>query len=105
MSQAPASAEPWPVELRYLRGPRSLEIDFDDGARIALSAETLRVKSPSAEVRGHGSAKPPPVRGKENVAVERIERVGNYAVRIVFDDGHATGIYTWSYLRQLGAGG
>ncbi|MFT3810358.1 MAG: gamma-butyrobetaine hydroxylase-like domain-containing protein [Micropepsaceae bacterium] len=102
MSGAPASAAPWPVELRYVRARRMLEIDFDDGASVAISAETLRVKSPSAEVRGHGGKAPPPVTGKENVAVERMERVGNYAVRIVFDDGHATGLYTWAYLRELG---
>lgn len=102
MSAAPASAAPWPVELRYIRARRVLEVDFDDGVRVSVSAETLRVKSPSAEVRGHGGKAPPPVTGKENVAVERMERVGNYAVRIVFDDGHATGLYTWAYLRALG---
>jgi len=102
MSAAPANAAPWPVELRYVRARRVLEIDFDDGKSAAISAETLRVKSPSAEVRGHGGKAPPPVTGKENVAIERMERVGNYAVRIVFDDGHATGLYTWAYLRALG---
>ncbi len=102
---AEASAQPWPVELRYVRGARILEIDFDDGARFALSAETLRVRSPSAEVRGHGAERPPPVTGKQNVAISRIERVGNYAARLVFDDGHATGLYTWAYLRSLGEGG
>jgi len=103
MSAAPASASPWPVELRYVRAARLLEIDFDDGRSVTLSAEMLRVNSPSAEVRGHGGTKPPPVTGKENVAIERIERVGNYAVRLVFDDGHATGLYTWSYLSALGS--
>ena len=105
MSAPPAGAAPWPVELRYVRAARVLEIDYDDGARFALSAENLRVNSPSAEVRGHGGAKPPPVTGKQNVAIERIERVGNYAARLVFDDGHATGLYTWAYLRQLGEAG
>jgi DUF971 family protein len=103
MSAAPASASPWPVELRYVRASRMLEIDFDDGRAMSLSAEMLRVNSPSAEVRGHGGAKPPPVTGKAGVAIERIERVGNYAVRLVFDDGHATGLYTWNYLSELGA--
>lgn len=102
---AAAVAAPWPVELRYVRAARMLEIDFDDGARVAISAERLRVNSPSAEVRGHGGAAPPPVAGKEQVAIERIERVGNYAVRIVFDDGHATGLYTWAYLAGLGEHG
>ena len=95
----------WPVELRYVRARRVLEIDFDDGRTVALSAETLRVKSPSAEVRGHGGKAPPPVTGKQDVAIERIEPVGNYAVRLVFDDGHATGLYAWGYLRSLGEGG
>ena len=104
MSGAPASASPWPVELRYVRAARVLEIDFDDGQTVKISAETLRVKSPSAEVRGHGGKAPPPLTGKENVAIERMERVGNYAVRIVFDDGHATGLYTWAYLSELGRG-
>lgn len=103
MSVAPAIAAPWPVELRYRRDARMLEIDFEDGRSVAISAERLRVNSPSAEVRGHGGAKPAPVTGKEGVAIERIERVGNYAVRLVFDDGHATGLYTWSYLSQLAA--
>ncbi len=105
MKAAPASATPWPVELRYRRAERILEIDFDDGAGVSISAEALRVNSPSAEVRGHGGAKPPPITGKANVAIERIERVGNYAVRIVFDDGHATGLYSWPYLRELGGRG
>lgn len=102
MSAPPATSAPWPVELRYRREVRVLEIDFEDGSVVALSAERLRVNSPSAEVRGHGGEKPKPVTGKEGVAIERIERVGNYAVRLVFDDGHATGLYTWGYLSQLG---
>jgi DUF971 family protein len=102
MSAKPAHPTAWPVELRYVRARRVLEIDFDDRASFTLSAERLRVNSPSAEVRGHGNDKPKPVTGKQDVAIERIERVGNYAVRLVFDDGHATGLYTWSYLRQLG---
>lgn len=105
MNAAPVSAAPWPVELRYVRSARRLDIDFDDGKSFALSAELLRVKSPSAEVRGHGGDRPPPVTGKQDVAIERIERVGNYAVRLVFDDGHATGLYSWGYLRSLGEGG
>lgn len=104
MSATQPAAAPWPVELRYVRARRVLEIDFDDGRSVAIGAETLRVKSPSADVRGHGGKAPPPVTGKQNVAIERMERVGNYAVRIVFDDGHATGLYTWAYLSELGGG-
>lgn len=105
MTPAPVSAAPWPVELRYVRAQRLLEIDFDDGHSFTLGAEMLRVNSPSAEVRGHGGKTPPPVTGKQDVAIERIERVGNYAARIVFDDGHASGLYTWAYLRSLGERG
>ena len=68
---------------------------------IVLSAEKLRVESPSAEVRGHGGQKPPPLRGKANVKIQRLEPVGNYAVRIVFDDGHDSGLYSWDYLKRL----
>jgi DUF971 family protein len=93
----------WPTELRLNPDKNLLTVSFDDGARYALSAEILRVESPSAEVRGHGGAeKPPPVAGKENVKIARLEPVGNYAVRIVFDDGHDSGLYSWDYLAKLG---
>jgi DUF971 family protein len=93
----------WPAELRLNPEKNCLTVSFDDGARYALSAEKLRVESPSAEVRGHGGAqKPPPVTGKQNVKIERLEPVGNYAVRIVFDDGHDSGLYSWDYLAELG---
>ena len=91
----------WPVELRVGPARDSLIILFDDGARACLRAEILRVKSPSAEVRGHGGATPAPVTGKENVKIARLEPVGNYAVRIVFDDGHDSGLYSWDYLKEL----
>jgi DUF971 family protein len=94
-------ADSWPTELRVNPGKDTLRIAFSDGAAIVLSAERLRVESPSAEVRGHGGARPPPVRGKENVKISRLEPVGNYAVRIVFDDGHDSGLYSWDYLKRL----
>jgi DUF971 family protein len=91
----------WPTELRVNPGKDTLRIAFSNGSAIVLSAEKLRVQSPSAEVRGHGGEKPPPVRGKANVKIQRLEPVGNYAVRIVFDDGHDSGLYSWDYLKRL----
>ena len=94
----------WPTELRLNPDKNLLTVSFEGGARYALSAERLRVESPSAEVRGHGGAqKPPPVTGKANVKIARLEPVGNYAVRIVFDDGHDSGLYSWDYLQELGS--
>jgi DUF971 family protein len=94
----------WPTELKLNPDKNLLTVSFEDGARYALSAERLRVESPSAEVRGHGGAgKPPPVTGKENVKIARLEPVGNYAVRIVFDDGHDSGLFSWDYLAELGS--
>jgi DUF971 family protein len=93
----------WPVELRLAPGRDRLTIRFDDGSAASLTAHRLRVESPSAEVRGHGgSAKPPPVAGKEKVKIATLEPVGNYAVRIIFDDGHDSGLYSWDYLSELG---
>lgn len=91
----------WPTELRVNPARDSLAILFDDGARASLTAHRLRVQSPSAEVQGHGGVRPPPLTGKENVKLARLEPVGNYAVRIVFDDGHDSGLYSWDYLRKL----
>lgn len=96
-----AESDSWPTEVRYRRAERVLEIDFDDGQSFALPAELLRVESPSAEVMGHGEGKTI-VPGRRNVAIKEIEPVGNYAVRLHFDDRHDTGIYTWRYLRHLG---
>ena len=93
---------PWPTDIRVLRAERLLEIDFDDGSRFRLPAELLRVESPSAEVRGHGSGQKRLVSGKRGVNISGVEPVGNYAVRILFDDGHDTGLYSWSYLHELG---
>ena len=91
----------WPTEIRYKSSKKALEIDFDDGACFSYSAELLRVESPSAEVMGHGEGKKI-ISGRKNVTITEIEAVGNYAVRISFDDTHNTGIFSWSYLRYLG---
>lgn len=91
----------WPTELRVNPAKTALSILYDDGARATLAAERLRVESPSAEVQGHGGTRPPPVTGKKDVRLSRLEPVGNYAVRIVFDDGHDSGLYSWDYLRKL----
>jgi len=97
-----SAAEPWPSELRLKRAERVLEVAFEDGTRFRLPAEYLRVESPSAEVQGHGPGQKTLVAGRAQVAIRALEPVGNYAVRILFDDGHNTGIYSWSYLHQLG---
>jgi DUF971 family protein len=94
-----------PEELRLKEHGRLLEISFPDGMRYALTAEYLRVQSPSAEVKGHGPGQEVTVAGKRNVRILRLEPVGHYAVRIVFDDRHDTGLYTWSYLATLGREG
>jgi DUF971 family protein len=99
------SAAAWPVELRLKRAEKVLEIDYDDGASFRLPAELLRVESPSAEVKGHGTGQKVTVPGKRQVGLVAAEPVGRYAVRLVFDDGHDTGIYSWSYLRELGETG
>ncbi len=91
-----------PTELRVSRDRRLLTVSFPDGARYDISAEMLRVMSPSAEVQGHSPEQRVTVPGKKNVAIRQIEPTGNYAVRIGFDDFHDTGIYTWDYLRKLG---
>ena len=92
----------WPTELRLKSAEKLLEIDFDNGARFRLPAEYLRVESPSAEVQGHGPGEKQLVPGRARVGILRLEPVGNYAVRIVFDDLHDTGIFSWSYLYELG---
>jgi DUF971 family protein len=92
----------WPTEIRLKRAEKRLEIDFDDGKTFALPAEYLRVESPSAEVQGHGPGQKTLVPGKAAVGIKSVEAVGNYAIRIIFDDGHDTGIFSWAYLRELG---
>ena len=96
-------AAPKPTDLTLHRQSRELEIAFEDGFHRRLSCEYLRVFSPSAEVRGHGPGQEVLVFGKEHVNVERIDPVGNYAVKLVFDDGHDTGIYSWEQLYALAA--
>jgi DUF971 family protein len=90
------------VEIRLKQAEKRLEIDFDDGKTFVLPAEYLRVESPSAEVQGHGPGQKQIVAGRAEVAIIAVEAVGNYAVRLRFDDMHDTGIYSWSYLRELG---
>lgn len=91
-----------PTDIILHQKSRLLEIAFDDGKRFNLSCEYLRVNSPSAEVRGHGSGQEILQTGKKDVAIQTVEPVGNYAVKLVFSDGHATGLYSWDYLYSLG---
>ena len=92
----------WPVEIRLPKDRRTLRVAFDDGRTFDLSAELLRVTSPSAEVQGHSEAERKTVGGKRNVTILSVDPVGNYAVRIGFDDMHSTGIYSWAFLHDLG---
>ena len=92
----------WPVEIRLPKDRRMLRVAFDDGRTFDLPAELLRVTSPSAEVQGHSEAERKTVGGKRNVTILSVDPVGNYAVRIGFDDMHSTGIYSWAFLRDLG---
>jgi DUF971 family protein len=99
---ADGSSDPWPTELRLHKDRRTLTVAFDNGETYALAAEYLRVRSPSAEVQGHSPPERKTVAGKKNVAILEVTPVGNYAVRLTFDDTHSTGIYSWDYLRGLG---
>lgn len=94
---------PWPTDLVFRSGARVLHVTFDDGTALDIAYEKLRVESPSAEVQGHGPGEKKTVTGKQDVMVTDATPVGRYAVRIVFDDGHDTGIYSWDYLRKLAA--
>ncbi|MGX1100051.1 gamma-butyrobetaine hydroxylase-like domain-containing protein [Amorphus sp. MBR-141] len=94
---------PWPREIRVKRGRQVLAISWDDGTESELDAEYLRVESPSAEVKGHSEADRKTVGGKRAVKLSGAEPVGNYAVRLTFDDGHSTGIFTYRYLKTLAA--
>lgn len=96
------STQHWPVEIRLKQAEKALEVDFDDGAKFRFPAELLRVESPSAEVMGHGPGQKTIVAGRSEVGIMAVEPVGNYAVRIKFDDMHDTGIYSWRYLYELG---
>lgn len=91
-----------PTEIRYSRADRTLTVAFGPGERFVLAAELLRVESPSAEVQGHGGDQKQIVPGKRAVAITAIEPVGNYAVRLIFDDGHDSGLYSWRVLHELG---
>lgn len=95
----------WPTEIRLSKDRRTLHVSFEDGASYALSAELLRVESPSAEVQGHGPTQKQTVPGKREVEILRVEPIGHYAVKLAFDDMHDTGIYAWDYLRELGEHG
>lgn len=99
---ARAGERPWPTEIRLTGKGTLLRVSFDSGEVFELPAEFLRVESPSAEVKGHAPGQAVTVPGKRSVAINRIEEVGNYAVRLLFSDGHSTGIYTWDYLFRLG---
>jgi DUF971 family protein len=99
-----SGADIWPKEIRLLEAGRRLQVSFENGASFTLSAEHLRVRSPSAEVRGHSPQERKTVGGKRDVAIVGVAPVGNYAVRLEFDDLHNTGIYTWPYLYALGEG-
>ena len=92
----------WPLEIRYIAAEKRLLIDFDNGVSFAYPAELLRVESPSAEVQGHGPGQKELIAGRRHVGIMEIEAVGNYAVKLKFDDLHDTGIYSWQYLYHLG---
>jgi len=93
---------PQPESINLHQKSRILEITFSDGQNFELSCELLRVYSPSAEVKGHGPGQSVLQTGKENVSITRIDPVGHYAVKLIFDDGHETGLYSWAYLYELG---
>lgn len=96
------STKAWPTEIRHVQEEKRLEVDFDDGAKFSYPAEYLRVESPSAEVQGHAPSQKQLVHGRRHVGILKLEPVGNYAVRIAFDDLHDTGIFSWTYLYELG---
>lgn len=95
-------ADIWPQEIRLVKDRRALIISFNGGEKYALSAEYLRTHSPSAEVQGHSPEQRKTINGKAEVQILKVKPVGNYAVRIIFDDLHETGIFSWEYLRKLG---
>ena len=93
---------PTPTEIRLNRADKRLDVDFDDGSRFSFPAEFLRVESPSAEVQGHSPDQRRTVPGRRHVGILSLEPVGHYAIRILFDDTHDTGIFSWDYLHRLG---
>ena len=98
----PQETAVWPTEIRLNKDKNELTVRFEDGKDFSFTAEFLRVMSPSAEVQGHSPDQRQTVPGKKNVLVRNLEQVGNYAVKIIFDDGHDTGLFSWSYLYELG---
>lgn len=92
-----------PIEIRVKRQEKVIELDFEDGRSFRLPAELLRVESPSAEVQGHSPAQKTVVAGRRHVGIVGVEPVGSYALRVRFDDGHDSGLYTWDWLYRLGA--
>ena len=102
MADGSPENRPWPKELRLGKDRRALTVAFEDGTSFTLPAEYLRVESPSAEVQGHNPDERKIVGGKRDVGIMEIHPVGNYAVRLVFDDLHSTGIFSWDYLHRLG---
>jgi DUF971 family protein len=101
MTSTPAST-PWPTELRLHKDRKTLTVSYEAGERFDLAAEYLRVRSPSAEVQGHSPSERRTVGGKQNVQILELHPIGNYAVRLAFDDMHSTGIFSWDYLFELG---
>ena len=99
----PLGSPHWPVEVRLKKEQKLLEVEFDNGKRFRYPAELLRVESPSAEVQGHGPSQKQLVTGRAHVGILELEPVGNYAIRIKFDDLHDTGIYSWEYLHEVGS--
>ncbi len=95
-------SSPRPTDIKLRTTSRLLEVSFDDGSRFELTFEYLRVFSPSAEVKGHGGGEGVLQLGKQNVGIRAVEPVGNYALRLIFDDGHDTGLYSWTLLHELG---
>lgn len=102
MSNESAAARAWPTEIRLHKDRRTLSLTFEGGETHAFAAEYLRVKSPSAEVQGHAPDQRKTVPGKRDVSILEVHPIGNYAVRLVFDDLHSTGIYSWDYFIDLG---
>ncbi len=98
----PLETKHWPEEVRYVSADKRLEVGFDNGVRFSYPAELLRVESPSAEVQGHSASEKKIVAGRKHVGIMEIEPIGNYAIRIKFDDLHDTGLFSWQYLYQLG---
>ncbi len=101
-SATSSNAEPWPVEIKLRKDRTALTVAFDNGQTFEFPAEYLRVLSPSAEVQGHSPDERKTVSGKKNVAILEVHPVGNYAVRLLFDDLHSTGIYSWDYFLEIG---